>query len=135
MPTDGPFLNNGIVFPDRTPQPALSEVKKAHEYINFKEKGINKHHELRVLVENLYDFTNLNDFNFEAKIKADGKVLKTIPIEDIAVETHTGKLVRINLDTVSYKNNTEYFVELSATTKNDWIIGVSTFDVTNLLSP
>lgn len=129
MPSDGTFLNNGIVFPDRTPQPALFEVKKAHEYINFKEKGINRHNELRILVENLYDFTNLNNFSFEAKIKADGKVLKTIPIEDIAVETHTGKLIRINLDAISYKNNTEYFVEVSATTKNDWGILPKGFEV------
>ena len=49
---DNTFLNNGIVFPDRTPQPALYEVKKAHEYINFKAQGINRHNELRVLIEN-----------------------------------------------------------------------------------
>ena len=76
MPSDDTFLNNGIVFPDRTPQPALHEVKKAHEFINFKNKGINRHDELRVLIENLYDFTNLNQFNFTATIKADGEVFK-----------------------------------------------------------
>ena len=49
MPSDNTFLNNGIVFPDRNPQPALYEVKKAHEYINFKNKGINK-----IIVISLY---------------------------------------------------------------------------------
>ncbi len=120
MPTDNTFLNNGIVFPDRTPQPALYEVKKAHEYINFKHKGINKHNELRVLVENLYDFTNLDQFEFKAYIKADGEILKTIDIEDISVETQTGKLIRLPLKNVTFKENTEYFVELSATTKSAW---------------
>ena len=129
MPTDNTFLNNGIVFPDRTPQPALFEVKKAHEFINFKNKGINRHNELRVLVENLYDFTNLNQFEFSAKIKADGTVLKTIPIEDILVETHTGKLVRISLDAIDYKENTEYFVEISAKTKGDWGMLAKGFEV------
>ena len=129
MPTDYSFLNNGIVFPDRTPKPALNEVKKAHEYINFKHKGINKNGEMRILVENLYDFTNLNQFNFIAKIKADGKTIKTISIETISVETHTGKLIRIPLEGLSYDENTEYFVEIAATTKTDWGILPLGFEV------
>lgn len=129
MPSDNSFLNNGIVFPDRTPQPALYEVKKAHEYINFKSKGINKHDELRVLIENLYDFTNLDQFKFSAKIKADGIVLKTIVVEDINVETHTGKLIRISLKDINFKDNTEYFVEISAKTKNKWGLLPKGFEV------
>ena len=120
MPSDNSFLNNGIVAPDRKPNPGLFEVKKAHEFINFKQMGINGHNELRILVENLYDFTNLSQFNITAEIKADGKMLKTIPIETISVETHTSKLIRVNLDGVTYKNNTEYFVEISARTKDNW---------------
>jgi beta-galactosidase len=129
MPTDNTFLNNGIVFPDRTPQPALYEVKKVHEYINFKDKGINQHNELRVLVENLYDFTNLDQFDFKAEIKADGKVLQTINIDDISVETHTGKLIRIPLKNITFQDNTEYFVEFSATTKKEWGILSEGFEV------
>ncbi|MDD7915338.1 glycoside hydrolase family 2 TIM barrel-domain containing protein [Polaribacter ponticola] len=129
MPTDNTFLNNGIVFPDRTPQPALYEVKKAHEFINFKEKGINRHNELRVLVENLYDFTDLDQFNFTAEIKADGNVLKTITIKDVSVEPQTGKIARISLSDVDYQENTEYFVEISATTKKAWGILPKGFEV------
>lgn len=120
MPSDNTFLNNGIVFPDRTPQPALYEVKKAHEFINFKDKGINRHDELRVLIENLYDFTNLNQFDFKVEIKADGKLLQSINIDTLSVETHTGKLIRIPLKDIAFKDNTEYFVHFSATTKEDW---------------
>jgi len=129
MPTDNSFLNNGIVFPDRTPQPALYEVKKAHEYINFKHKGINSHHEIRVLVENLYDFTNLNQFNFTVCIKADGKILKTTVLDNLDIETHTGKLIRIKLEGIDYKKNTEYFTEISASTKNDWGLLPKGFEV------
>lgn len=129
MPSDNSFLNNGIVFPDRTPQPALYEVKKVHEYINFKEKGINQHNEIRVLIENLYDFTDLDQFEFTAQIKADGKVLKTVALDPISVETHTGKLIRISLDGVDYKPNTEYFVELSAKTRAVWGLLPKGFEV------
>jgi beta-galactosidase len=129
MPSDNSFLNNGIVFPDRTPQPALYEVKKAHEFINFKNKGINDYEELRVLVENLYDFTNLTQFHFTAQIKAEGQVLKEILLKDISVETQTGKLIRIPLEGINFKSNTEYFVEISAKTNQQWGILPENFEV------
>ncbi len=129
MPSDNTFLNNGIVFPDRKPQPALYEVKKAHEYINFKSRGVNNHNELRVLIENLYDFTNLNQFNFVATIKAEGEILQRIEIEDYFIEPNTGKLIRIPLNDVNFKTNTEYFVEISATTQANWGILPSGFEV------
>ena len=117
MPSDNSFLNNGIVFPDRKAQPALFEVKKAHEFINFKSQGINRQNELRVLVENLYDFTDLDQFDFAAEVKADGKVLKSISLDDFKVEMHTGKLIRLPLDGVDFSPNTEYFLEINAVTK------------------
>jgi len=129
MPTDNSFLNNGIVFPDRQPQPALYEVKKAHEYINFKDEGLNGFNEQRILIENLYDFTNLNQFDFTAQIKANGKVLKTIELADLDVETHTSKLVRISLDSVDFKENTEYFIFINARTKNEWSLLPKGFEV------
>ncbi|TRX49705.1 DUF4981 domain-containing protein [Fulvivirga sp. M361] len=128
MPTDNSFLNNGIVFPDRTPQPALYEVKKAYEYINFKDKGINKYNELRVLVENLYDFTDLDRFDLSAEIIADGKALQTIDIEKISVEPHTGKLIRVPLN-ISIRPNTEYHVRLTASTRQTWGILPAGFEV------
>lgn len=120
MPTDNSFLNNGIVFPDRSPQPALHEVKKAHEFINFKNMGINRHNELRVLIENLYDFTNLKDFVMEAEIKAFGEVLVRQIFTGLDIQPHTGKLIRIPLSGVQFKENTEYFVHLSARLKEPW---------------
>lgn len=129
MPTDNSFLNNGIVFPDRSPQPALYEVKKVHEYINFKDLGENKFNEQRVLIENLYDFTNLNQFDFTAVIKANGTVLKTIHLKDIDVETHTSKLVRIPLNELNFKENTEYFIEFSARTKTKWSLLAKGYEV------
>jgi beta-galactosidase len=129
MPTDNTFLNNGIVFPDRTPQPAMYEVKKAHEFINFKHKGVNRHNELRVLIENLYDFTDLDQFGFSAEIKADGKVLKKIDIENFSVEPQTGKLIRIPLKEIDFLGNTEYFVEISAKTSEEWGLLPQNFEV------
>ncbi len=122
MPTDNAFLNNGIVFPDRKPHPALHEVKKVYESINFKSKGINGNKELRVLVENLYDFINLDKFDIKVQIKADGAILQTLNLGNLNVAPHISKLIYIPLKSIKVAPNTEYFVELSATLKNDWDI-------------
>ncbi|MGH1434390.1 MAG: glycoside hydrolase family 2 TIM barrel-domain containing protein [Lewinella sp.] len=129
MPTDNTFLNNGIVFPDRSPQPALYEVKKAHEFINFKRKGISRNNELRVLVENLYDFTNLNQFKFTALVKSDGKILKRFDFEDLNTLPHTGTLIRIPLADIDFAANTEYFVEIAASTQKPWGVLPANFEL------
>lgn len=120
MPTDNTFLNNGIVFPDRTPQPALYEVKKAHEFINFKKIGTNEENEVTISVENLYDFTNLNHFDIKAVIKANGEVLKTIPLFDFSLNPHKNKTITISLNGIDFKESTDYFLEFYATTKDAW---------------
>ena len=120
MPTDNTFLNNGIVFPDRTPQPALYEVKKAHEFINFKEKGYTSNDEIRVLVENLYDFTNLDQFEISGVIWSGNDTLKTIAPITMKTLPHTGELVRIDVGNINMKNDQEYFLNISANLKTDW---------------
>lgn len=120
MPSDKTFLNNGIVFPDRNPQPALHEVKKAHEYINFKNMGVNRHDELRVLVENLYDFTNLKDFVIIAEVMSPMLPEDIQRFENLNIEPNTGKLIRIPLSNIEYYPGREYFVMLKAVLKEPW---------------
>ena len=60
--SDENFCCNGLVAPDRTPHPGLSEVKKTYQYIHFiaknPEQGI-------IAIKNLYDFTNLSNYSFK----------------------------------------------------------------------
>ena len=120
MPTDNTFLNNGIVFPDRTPQPALYEVKKAHEFINFKNLGESNNNEQTILIENLYDFTNLNKFNFQVQIKANGEVLKEFNLASLNIKPHQKEQIGITLNDIEFKENIEYFIEFYVTTKDNW---------------
>jgi beta-galactosidase len=121
MPTDNTFLNNGIIFPDRTPQPALFEVKKAHEFINFKNRGTSSNLTQQIiLLENLYEFTDLNVFNFTVEIKTDGKVIKSQVFDQVSIEPQTGKLIHVDLNGIKPQENTEYFMHISATLKQDW---------------
>lgn len=72
-PSDGNFLCNGIVAPDRTPHPAMTEVKYAHQNVGFEaiDPAAGK-----FLVKNRFYFTNLKKYMISYTVKANGKQLK-----------------------------------------------------------
>lgn len=117
MPSDGNFLINGIVFADRTPEPSLYEVKKAHEGVKFKPLSLKKD-QLRILVENLYDFTNLNDFQITAVIKADGQVVQKLEVPDFELAPHLGKALQLTVSGFEVKPSTEYFLHFDVLRKS-----------------
>ncbi|MFY0607061.1 MAG: DUF4981 domain-containing protein [Cyclobacteriaceae bacterium] len=65
----GAFCLNGIVFPDRTPQPALWEVKK--QYQNFQAELVETN-QLRLQITNEHFFTPANQFELQWKILENG---------------------------------------------------------------
>ncbi len=78
LPTDGNFLNNGLVDPYRNPHPHLSEVKKVYEAVEFEnlEDGFLK-------VINNYKFKDLSDYLINVRFFHHGRLLaefKDIPI-------------------------------------------------------
>ncbi|WP_331279637.1 glycoside hydrolase family 2 TIM barrel-domain containing protein, partial [Oceanivirga salmonicida] len=66
---DGNFVVDGVVFPDRTPSPALSEYKKALEPIKIYKKN-NKYY-----IENRYDFLNTDSLDFEVRVYEEEKII------------------------------------------------------------
>ena len=88
MPSDGNFCCNGIVSPDRTPHPAMSEVKYAHQYVGFEmkdgENGIFN-------VTNRYYFTNLKKYMITYLVKENDKVIRRnkISMDITTVEPET----------------------------------------------
>lgn len=115
MPSDGNFLFNGVVFPDRSVKPGTWEVKKAQEAIRFKVLRVSDN-VARVLVENLYDFTPLSHFYFHAFIKADGRAVQHLTMPEIAVEPHASMVFNLPLGAVEIQPNTEYFLHFKAFT-------------------
>ena len=66
-PNDGPFCINGLVGPDRTPHPHYYQAKKVHQNIVFKYNGGGS-----VTLENRYDFTPLDAFDYGYEWIVDG---------------------------------------------------------------
>ena len=73
-PSDGNFCCNGLVNPDRTPHPALQEVKKVYQNIRFtREEG--NYFGADIQITNRYFFTNLDEFDFFYEVEADGQTI------------------------------------------------------------
>jgi beta-galactosidase len=113
-PSDGNFLINGVVFPDRSVKPHSLEVKHVYQNIGFKAENLAAG---QIKVINKFFFTNLSKYDFSYEISANGKVVKTskLPVLDIAPEQ--SKTVTINLKGIAAKPGVEYFVTLFAKTK------------------
>ena len=71
QPNDRNFCINGIVFPDRTPHPALYEVKKVYQPLRVRPLDLR---EGRVEIHNDYDFLPLSHLRGEWEIAVDGEV-------------------------------------------------------------
>ena len=104
-PSDGNFLCNGIVAPDRTPHPAMTEVKYAHQNVGFEaiDPAAGK-----FLVKNRFYFTNLKKYMISYTVKANGKTIKGGKVS-LDIEPQSSKELDINLNGLKPKAGTEYF--------------------------
>lgn len=66
-PNDGSFCNDGLTTPDRRITAKLLEVKKVYQYIKFTYNKVSGIH-----IQNKYDFTALDHFNFRWVLLKDG---------------------------------------------------------------
>ena len=115
-PSDGNFCCNGLVNPDRTPHPAMQEVKKVYQNIRFKEMGQDGGI-IQVRAFNRFFFTDLREFEFFYTIDADGERIVSGKLPD--VEVAPGKKVdldRIELHRMMVPGRT-YTVTVSACTR------------------
>lgn len=114
LPTDGNFLNNGLVNPHRVPHPHLTEVKKVYEPAQFNYLG-NGVIELR----NKNFFADFSDKTILWKILNNGKEeirRQSIPVEIGPQETKTIKLE--NFPT-TFTSQSEYILQVSLMQKED----------------
>ena len=73
MPSDGNFVCNGVVGPDREPHPGLAEVKYVYQDVKFSSEDPASG---RFNVFNRFYFTDLDDYQVRYSILADGKTVR-----------------------------------------------------------
>lgn len=111
-PNDGNFCCNGIVSPDRTPHPAMAEVKYVHQNVAFEPVDPANG---KFLVKNRFYFTNLQKYMISYTIKANGKTVKGAKMS-VNVEPQGSKEITIPVSGLKSKPGTEYFIYFNVTT-------------------
>ncbi|MCW3089413.1 MAG: hypothetical protein JWP81_482 [Ferruginibacter sp.] len=111
---DENFCANGLIAANRTIHPGLNEVKKVYQNIAFSAKdlaaGI-------ITVKNEYDFTNLEKYNFNWVLVKNGETIHTGNFK-LNLQPHSQKDITLQLPSEKMSDNTEYFINVYATTSN-----------------
>ncbi|MEQ8472575.1 MAG: glycoside hydrolase family 2 TIM barrel-domain containing protein [Marinoscillum sp.] len=114
VPSDGNFCNNGLVNPDRTLHPSIYELKKVYQPVYFKEADLSKG---KVQVINHNAFDDLSGLSFYWVIEANGKVFKKGEPFELKVTPGERQTVDLKTPTIKPENNTEYFLNIYAVSK------------------
>ncbi|KFZ21186.1 Beta-galactosidase [Thermotoga neapolitana LA10] len=109
-PNDKNFCCNGVVLPDRTPEPELYEVKKFYQNIKVRQIAKDTYE-----VENGYLFTDLEMFDGTWRIRKDGEVVRE---ERFKLSARPGekKILKIPLPEME---DSEYFLEICFSLSED----------------
>ena len=120
-PNDGSFCVNGLVSPDRDPQPELWEVKYQYQSVWFTATA-KQIMAQEVSVYNENNFLNLNDFDVKWSLLEDGKEIGngTVAEADVAGRQN-GKLSVPYAEKLpeNKKAGAEYYLNLSVQLKED----------------
>lgn len=103
--TDGAFCLNGLIFPDRTPHPALLECKKVFQPI----EATLQNQELQV--KNLHDFLNLNIYNLKWALLEDGVAVQEGQMDVPSIAPN--QMGKMTFPAFNRNNNAEYILSVS----------------------
>jgi beta-galactosidase len=91
QPHDGNFCADGIVWPDRTPHPALHELKFLAQPVEVEARGGG-----RFRIHNRHHFASLDRYRGEWELQADGVPIKTGRLP--ALRVPPGESLEVELD-------------------------------------
>ena len=115
LQNDNNFCLNGLVDPDRSAHPALYEVKKVYQYVKFTSENPKAG---KISLKNMYDFTNLSEYNFSWRLLENGVEVGKGKITDVDIAPYQTKEVQIELPELAYATS-EYHLNVYMTTKQE----------------
>lgn len=116
IPSDGNFCINGILWPDRTPKPAMEEVKKWYAPVKFVlEDGING----KLKIKNEFLFTTIEDHTYHIDwsiiskegIHESGKLWMQVP-------PNSEKTIALPYTISNLTSNLDYYLNLDLRLNN-----------------
>lgn len=111
LPSDNNFLNNGLVLPDRTPHPAMHEVKKMYQNIAF---DLVDSQNGKIRLTNWFDFTNLSDFQIQWTVTGDGIEVAQGGLDKLNIAPHSSAEFQLSIDDFERITGVEYFLNFKA---------------------
>ncbi len=107
---DGNFNINGIVFPDRTPQPAVWECKKVQQPVEAEPVDLSRG---LVKIENRFDFLRLDEVvEVRWEVRAGGRVLQEGVLAAPAVGPRESATIQVPYKLPEPEPGTEYWLVL-----------------------
>ncbi|PIB38269.1 glycoside hydrolase family 2 TIM barrel-domain containing protein [Maribacter sp. 4G9] len=114
LPTDGNFLNNGLVNPFRKPNPHLYEVKKVYEPVQFNYVGNGT-----IAIENKNFFADVSDKEVHLKVLNNGREVYQQTKTDLNVAARQTKTIQFENVPDIFIPEEEYILEVSLIQKNE----------------
>jgi beta-galactosidase len=99
--------SDGMMQPDRKPNPHAAEVKKVYQYISATAVEPAKG---RLRIRNEYDFTNLNEFDISWNVISNGSLVQNGTLASIELEPAHEKTITIPFDKKILQQGTECFL-------------------------
>ncbi len=116
LPTDGNFLNNGLVNPFREPHPHIYEVKKVYEPVKFSAVNLEKW-QFEIFNKNF--FKDIDHLNISWSLRENGTEIKKGNLGDMEALPQQKKSFAIDLGNIGFKGGSEYFLKISAVTNRE----------------
>ncbi len=110
LQNDNNFCLNGVVNPDRSWKPGLSEVKKVYQYVKFKPENLK---EGKVKITNFYDFATLNHLNFSWELLENGVVTQVGNLGKLNLKAQESTVVTIKLPELT-NSSSDYHLNIYA---------------------
>ena len=104
---DGNFCINGLIFPDRSPKPALEEVKKVQQFVKIKAVDLSAG---KFQITNNYFYQDLSFAQIEWNLTESGKQIADGVIEMEALSPGESQNLNIPIQTSGFNNKNDYYL-------------------------
>ncbi|MHA2425966.1 MAG: glycoside hydrolase family 2 TIM barrel-domain containing protein, partial [Candidatus Thorarchaeota archaeon] len=120
-PNDNNFCINGIVRPDRSPNPSLYEVKKGYQSISVDPVDVKNG---RISVRNKYDFISLNHIvEGRWELAENGYILKRGTLPPLDIQPREALDIQLDYTDLDFDRTKEYHLRILFYTTSDceWV--------------
>lgn len=126
FPNDHYFIHKGVVASDRSLKPHYPEMKHVYQWIRIIPVNIAKG---QFLIQNKYQFINLNGFSASYSLSENGTVIDSNDISFPSIAPGGESMITIPYKIDKIKEGAEYFVRIHFSTQQDHLWAKKGFEM------